>query len=261
LGFLDEHTTMIALIEHQLTNFLTHLTYLALIIVLILAGMGLPIPEDVPLLYSGYLCSHNYSPIASLQQELEAEPDMIDTNGDQIPDTPNPRRKRIPKVPRVPLMIVAGMIGVLLGDSIVFSIGRRGLDSNNLVARHLRKVLHSKRRERVERHFARHGNLTVFVGRFAPGFRSLTFAFAGMSKMSYARFLLIDGMAAAISVPAFILLGHHFAYCFPVLVDYLNRVKHIVIPSVIVLLIGGIVLYILRRRRLRAEAAASLETP
>ena len=169
---------------------LTHFTYVALTAVLILAGLGVPMPEDIPLILSGYMCNEKVSPIKYV---------MVDSDNDGVKDTQETTNR---KVPKVHWMIVAGMVGVLLGDSIVFSIGRRGIESNNFVARHLRKVMHSKRREKVEKHFARHGNLTVFAGRFAPGFRSIVFAFAGLSKMSYARFLLIDGIAAGISVPS-----------------------------------------------------------
>ena len=146
-------------------------------------------------------------------------------------------------------MMASGMFGVLAGDSIVFFIGRRGVHGNNFVAKHIRKVLNSKRREKVEHHFARHGNLTVFAGRFMPGFRSLVFAFAGMSKMSYLRFILIDGTAAAISVPIFVFLGFHFAEHFYELERFLERFKHIVIPVVLVLAVGAIIIYYVRKRR------------
>jgi membrane protein DedA with SNARE-associated domain len=149
-------------------------------------------------------------------------------------------------------MMVAGMMGVLAGDSIVFSIGRRGIESNNFVARHLRRVMHSKRREKVERHFAKHGNLTVFVGRFMPGFRSIVFAFAGLSKMSYFRFLLIDGLAAGISVPAFIWLGYHFAEHIGILLGFIHRVKTILLPVVLIGVGTAVLLYYLRKRRLAA---------
>ena len=56
--------------------------------------------------------------------------------------------------------------------------------------------MHSKRRGAGGAASSAHGNLTVFVGRFMPGARSIVFGMAGMSKMSYFRFLLIDGMAA-----------------------------------------------------------------
>ncbi|MCL2646840.1 MAG: DedA family protein [Phycisphaerales bacterium] len=231
---------MLALIESQLTNFLIRFTYFALIFVLVIAGLGVPIPEDIPLLFSGHLCSKKHSPIADLQREA-AESES---------------HKPVQNVPNLYLMMLSGMIGVLMGDSVVFFIGRRGINGQNFVARHLRKVLHSKRRERVEHHFARHGNLTVFAGRFMPGFRSIVFAFAGMSKMSYPRFLLIDGAAAAISVPFFIWLGWHFADRFAQLESFLNRTKHIVGPIILGLLIMFALIYYLRKRRLDQKPEA-----
>ncbi len=155
-------------------------------------------------------------------------------------------------LPVLPLMILAGMVGVLVGDSIVFSLGRRGLDADNIVARHLRKVMHSHRRERVAKHFLTHGNLTVFAGRFLPGFRSIIFAFAGMSRMSYGRFLAIDGFAAAISVPAFILLGHYFADRINVVLHGIDRVKHIVLPVVGMAMVVGIACLLRRKRPVAA---------
>jgi len=212
-------------------TFLTHFTYLALVLVLVIAGLGVPIPEDIPLLFSGYLCNPEHSPI---------------TRSD---------------VPHIYLMIIAGMVGVMLGDSIVFNIGRKGVNGNHFAARHIRKVLHSKRREKVERHFARHGNLTVFVGRFMPGFRSIIFAFAGMSRMSYLRFLLIDGLAALISVPVFILLGYYFADRFNWLMATIERFKEIIFPIVLVLALGAILLYMIRKRRNARLQELSDETP
>ena len=216
---------------------LTHFTYVALAGVLILAGLGLPLPEDIPLVLSGYLCNEEVSPIKYV---------MVDSDNDGVKDTQEESGKKIPKVHWLSL---AGMIGVLVGDSIVFNIGRHGIEGNNFVARHLRKVLHSKRREKVERHFAKHGNLTVFAGRFMPGFRSLVFAFAGLSKMSYLRFLMIDGFAAAISVPVFVWLGWRFAKHIEVVMIWIDRIKHILLPVIIVLVLGAIALYYVRRRR------------
>jgi membrane protein DedA with SNARE-associated domain len=82
-----------------------------------------------------------------------------------------------------------------------------------------------------------------------PGFRSIIFAFAGLSKMSYWRFWLIDGIAAGISVPLFIWLGYHFAEEFQWLLTKIDQVKHILLPVVVVSLLGAAWIYIRRRRR------------
>jgi len=224
-----------------LMGVLAHFTYVSLGLILVLSGTLLPIPEDIPLVISGYMCNTTFSPIKDLPQRI------VDLNGDGVAD-PLPA----PNLPDVRLMMVAGMLGVLLGDTIVFHIGRKGVESNNMVAKHLRKVLHSKRREKVERHFAKHGNLTIFVGRFMPGFRSIIFAFAGMSKMSYFRFLAIDGLAALVSVPTFIYLGYRFAEQLTALLAWIDRVKRVLVPAALVIGIGILIIYIRRKRRAAA---------
>lgn len=226
-----------------LTRFLQTFTYVALVLVLLAAGFGVPIPEDIPLVTAGWLTNPNHSPIG-----------MEDTDGDGKPDRITEAGRK--RVPHLYLMIIAGMIGVLGGDTMVFYIGRKGIDTDNFVARHIRKVMHSNRREKAERHFAKHGNLTVFCGRFMPGFRSLVFAMAGMAKMSYTRFLLIDGFAALISVPAFVILGHYFAGNINQVIAWIDKIKHIAGPILLVAAAIGVIVYIVRKRKRAAAAAA-----
>jgi len=228
--------------------FLTHFTYLALIAVLLAAGFGAPIPEDIPLAFSGYLCNRTYSPIPDVVE-------MVDADHDGIPE----KEIRHRHVPHLFLMILAGMVGVLTGDTFVFHVGRHGIDSNNFIAHHLRKVMHSKRREKAERHFHKHGSLTVFAGRFMPGLRSLVFAMAGMSKMSYTRFILIDGLAAGISVPLFVWLGWKFAGDINGLFHHLERIKHIVFPIAAAAALIAITLYYFRKRSAKPEAEGESE--
>jgi membrane protein DedA with SNARE-associated domain len=228
---------------------LSHFTYVALASVLIFAGLGLPLPEDIPLVLSGYLCSEKHSPIRYV---------MIDSDDDGVKDLEVDTGKR---VPQIPFMILAGLVGVLIGDSIVFTVGRRGIEGRSFVARHLRKIMHTKRRERVERHFATHGDWTVFAGRFMPGFRSVVFAFAGLSRMSYLRFLLIDGLAACISVPVFILLGYHFAGELTTLWLGIDRVKHILLPILVAAAVAAVLVYWLRHRREQPLQLAVNATP
>jgi len=226
-------------------KFLIHFTYLALILILCAAGLGAPIPEDIPLTLSGWVCNNPHSP-------------LLDRDGDGKPDTFDSPQAQ-PRLPNIYLMVVAGMIGVLGGDTIVYFIGRRGVHGKHFVARHLRKVLNSKRRQRVESHFIKHGSLTVFVARFLPGARSIVFAMAGISRMNYARFLLIDGMAAAISVPTFIFLGWKFAAHIRKFVNEIEHIKHIVIPiAIVLLLIAGFLYYKRRQKNPLADPLAAV---
>src|SRR5579862_5250740 len=62
-------------------KFLAHFTYVALILILFATGMGVPLPEDIPLITSGYLCNKAESPLTQIP--------LVDTNGGGIPDTPD----------------------------------------------------------------------------------------------------------------------------------------------------------------------------
>jgi membrane protein DedA with SNARE-associated domain len=156
------------------------------------------------------------------------------------------------------------MFGVLLGDSVVFFIGRHGINSNNFVARHVQKVMTPKRLAWAEKHFAKHGNLTVFAGRFMPGFRAVVFAMAGASRMSYFRFIIVNGFAALVSVPLWVILGHYLASWVPKekLESKIHEYQHIILP-----ILGGIALVVAiwlfirwrRSKKLKAAALAAAE--
>ncbi len=205
-----------------LTSLLKQFTYFGLAAILVAGGMGLPIPEDVPLMFSGYLSSPQYSPL--------------------------------PQHTSVLLMITAGMLGVICGDSILWYVGRYGLDANNFLSRHVRKALGSKRRIFLEKHFQKHGNLTLFVGRFIPGIRALVFALCGISKMRYLQFVIVDGLAALVSVPTFIFIGYHFAAEFHMAIQEVAKIKHIVVLVGIAVLVVAAAIYLIHRR-IQAHAA------
>lgn len=60
---------------------------------------------------------------------------------------------------------------------------------------------------------ARYSNWVLFVARFLPGLRSPIFLTAGMTRrIPFWRFLLLDGLAALISVPVWVYLGYFGAY-------------------------------------------------
>ncbi len=239
---------MIGLLKLLLTKF----TYVALALILVAAGCGVPIPEDVPLIYSGYLCNPHQSPLVKL-----AEPAGTKQGGAPPPPPAGaanpgaaPPAPAIPDtVPSANIMFLAGMLGIVGGDSILYFIGRYGIDSNNLIARHIRKVLHSKRRDQVEKHFSRHGNLTLFIGRFIPGVRAMIFALCGISKMPYWRFVVVDGLAGLISVPTLIWLGYWQARHINWLFEKVAEVKHVIYAVAAIAIVVGVVVYLMRRSR------------
>ena len=56
-------------------------------------------------------------------------------------------------------------------------------------------------------HYARHGFLTVVVGRHTPMLRAPIFFLAGASRVPLWKFLLADALSAAVTVPIVVYLG------------------------------------------------------
>jgi membrane protein DedA with SNARE-associated domain len=149
--------------------------YMAPFTVLLLCGVGLPLPEEVTLIASGIL----------LHQE---------------------------KVEFMPITLVCSS-AILLGDSIPYWLGRHwGLAA--LRTRWLAKILHPERFAMLERRFAEKGNWAIFTCRFLPGLRIPGYFIAGTLRMTYPRFLLIDALGVLISVPTSIWVAKWFGGTF-----------------------------------------------
>ena len=111
----------------------------------------------------------------------------------------------------VHIMFLVGMAGVLAGDGMMFAAGRIYGDKI-LKFRPIARVMTPKRYAQVQEKFDKYGNWVLFVARFLPGLRTPIFITAGISgKVSYLRFLLMDGFAALISVPIWVYLGDYGA--------------------------------------------------
>lgn len=185
--------------------------YLAPFLVLFLCGIGLPIPEEVTLIASGLLVHRG-------------------------------------QVDFLPITVVCSA-AILLGDSIPYALGRRyGMSA--LKVRWVRRIIHPERFARLERRFERHGNWAVFVCRFFAGVRIPGYFLAGTMRMSFGRFLLLDALGVALSVPISIWLGIVFAEQ----VDRLQesfRSLHLVLAFAILCLM--LVLLVRGRRRRSPE--------
>jgi membrane protein DedA with SNARE-associated domain len=169
--------------------------------VLVACGVGVPFPEDVSLIFGGFLV---FRGSANLM-----------------------------------LMVATGFLGILAGDSMIYWAGRRlGDRARTDHGRYLRRLLTPERRAKVEALFARHGEKIIMAARFMPGVRAVAFFTAGSAKMPYARFICFDGLAALASAPAFVFLGFRFGRQLQRVVELLKRFQ-IATVVVIVLTIGA----------------------
>jgi membrane protein DedA with SNARE-associated domain len=146
---------------------LEHWGYAGLLVALILGGLGLPIPEDVPLLISGYLLHQGTF--------------------------------------KWPATLAVALAGVLTADSMIYALGARSRQALGRTPRWMPISMEQLERARI--HFARRGVWTVVGARFTPGLRLMVHWSAGALGMSYFKFVFSDAMSALVSVPVWLLFG------------------------------------------------------
>jgi membrane protein DedA with SNARE-associated domain len=134
--------------------------------VLITCGLGVPLPEDVPLIAGGWLIGRNGS---------------------------------------LPLMMVTGLAGILIGDSIIFHAGQTY--GERLLDTRLGRHIPGEQVQRIIALFDKHGPKFIMAARFVPGLRAVTYFVAGSTGVPYWKFIVFDGMAACVSAPAWVYLG------------------------------------------------------
>ena len=211
--------------EDLLTNLLGDtqgfLAYFTVFAILVACGLGVPLPEDISLILGGFLAHKGAA--------------------------------------NLPMMMVVGFTGILVGDSLIFYAGRRvGSRVGRSPSGFLAKVVTPEKRMKVEGLFALHGQKIVMIARFLPGVRAVTYFTAGSAGMSYWRFIFWDGLAALLSAPVFVWLGFHFGGELDYVFDRLKEGQVVVFGALAVL---GVGVFLWRRRARRnaqpAEVALS----
>ncbi len=200
--------------------------YLVLFGLLFLCGVGLPLPEDIPLLIAGFF-------VAKGQMHL------------------------------VPAAICA-WCGIIGGDVILYHLGKKwglGITRVPFVGKHLT----ASRIERAETLFDRYGIWVVAIGRLFAGIRGAMVVAAGTIRYSFIKFIIADGLAAIVSGGLFIWLGHWVGKHLGSLEELQKRrekiqgVEHWVFLGIAVV-VGGIIAYVIwRRRGHRSPTQAALD--
>jgi membrane protein DedA with SNARE-associated domain len=109
----------------------------------------------------------------------------------------------------LPGVIAAAAAGAIIGDTAGYWIGRRyGIP---LLRRHGRLFRFEETRlEQAQAFFARHGDKTVFLGRFVPIGRVFSAVLAGVSHMDYRRFLIWNATGGVVWATLMGILGFIF---------------------------------------------------
>ena len=183
------------------SGYIEHFTYLGLFVILLLCGMGLPMPEDIALLAGGFLVHRG--------------------------------------VIRYPITLAVALLGVVAGDNSLFFLGRRF--GTGLVRYFgLNRPGSKAQIDRIRAFMRRHGHRAIFYARFLAGLRALIYLTAGSFGVTPLRFLAYDLLGAIISVPIVVSIGYLFGGQLEVVIHYLGGVERLLwIVAVLSLAIYG----------------------
>jgi len=149
------------------------LGYVGIALILVLGGLGLPIPEEAPIILAAVL-----------------------TRNGQLSG---------------PVALASCLAGVLLGDFVVYLLGF--FYGEKVLSLPLtRRLLTRPREAQIKGYFHRHGFKILVSGRFVPGFRTAAYLTAGILKLPALKLLVTDLIAASLSTAVLFGLGFAFAY-------------------------------------------------
>ena len=164
----------------MINDFIEQFTYLGIFAVLFLGGLGAPIPEELPILAAGALAHEGYM--------------------------------------RWWVALPVCLAGVLSGDSVLYWVGYHW-GERILEWSIVRRVLTPAREHVLIDAYRRHAAKTVFTARHVMGLRAAAFLTAGIARVPFWKFILVDAAAGLLGVPT----GFTLAYLFTDQVDEILR--------------------------------------
>jgi membrane protein DedA with SNARE-associated domain len=157
-------------VESTVVEWISHYGYVAIFVLLMLGIVGLPVPDDLLLVFSGFLVS-------------QGALDLTATLG-------------------------VGVLGAIGGISLSYEIGR--FAGPRLVDRYGRWLhLSRSRLDRVQEWFARVGKWSLTFGYFVPGVRHLVAIVAGSARLAPGLFAVFAYTGAALWCCSCVLLGYY----------------------------------------------------
>lgn len=160
--------------------------YSAIVGLLLICGLGVPLPEDITLIAAGILAALG----------------SISLWG----------------------AMLAGFFGVMIGDAFLYTVGRiYGRRAFQLPV--IRSIMTPRRISLAERKIVRNSHFICFTARFLPGLRSPIFLMSGIMGVRPVVFYGLDGLAALISVPFWVFVGFKIGENFDTAVKFAERVQ------------------------------------
>ncbi|AAY79702.1 DedA family protein [Sulfolobus acidocaldarius] len=184
--------------------------YLIIFSLMILEGIGFPIPSEVIMPYTGY-----YSRTGNM--------DLF-------------------------LGIIVGTLGSLVGSIIDYYIAfKLGLPFLKRYGKLFR--LTSKRLDRLNGWFKKYGNYAVFGFRFVPEIRALISFPAGLAAMNIFNFLILTFLGHLIWDSTLAILGYIYYYQIGFLITKLEQAAYYLVGAGVIIIIAILIIALFRSRK------------
>lgn len=194
--------------------------YLVLFGLLFACGLGLPLPEDIPLLVAGALIGRG-------------------------------------SMHWVHAGILA-WCGIIGGDCVLYSFGRRfglGITKIPVIGTHVTK----ERILRAEHLFEKWGIWVVAVGRLFAGIRGAMVIAAGTIRFNFIKFIIADGLAAIVSGGLFMFLGWEFGNHLEEIQHTIHKDSRIIFVTVLAIVLFLIAYTVFRKKTHKPVSQVALE--
>ncbi|MCL6625460.1 DedA family protein [Alicyclobacillus shizuokensis] len=201
----------------QLDIFVTYYGLSAIFVLMTLESLCIPIPSEVVMSFAGYLVYRGHLPLLGV--------------------------------------IVIATLANLVGSWLAYLIGVYG--GRAFILRWGRYVLLNEAHlQRAETWFARHGSLSVCIGRVLPGVRTFISLPAGIGRMPLARFFLFSAIGSWIWNTALTVFGYQLGKHWELVDIYL---KPLTVLGAVVLIAGVLWYWFGRSRTTRRHSARQTE--
>jgi membrane protein DedA with SNARE-associated domain len=195
----------------MLTQLIGHFTYPGVFLVLLVSGLGVPIPEELPIAIAAMM----------------ARWDVMRWQG----------------------ALLACMGGALAGDVVLYWVGRHFGRRILRWPTVRRRVLTPAREARIMEAYRRHGLKFLVVARLVMGLRSAAFLTAGLVRVPFLWFFLVDMVAVLVSVPLTFGVAYAVADSVAVAVARVRELQLWIAGAVLLIAAAWLIVFLRRRPR------------
>ena len=168
--------SIVAYVITLITSTILKIQYPGIFVLMMLEGMLLPIPSEVVMVFGGYLLYENELPPYSF-------------------------------APAFAILLIVGTVGNLVGALLAYLIGDKG--GAEFVKLYGKKIgISEKTIDRVNLWFNKYGEVSVFVTRLVPIFRTFISIPAGLGRMKISKFISFTVIGMVIWDTILIYIGY-----------------------------------------------------